>query len=131
METNDMSDDQPRRRGPAPRPASEQRRHPVSCRLTDAELAELERRRAAVSRGEWLRLAAFGTPPRVVPSVNRVAWADLARTAGNLNQLARAVTEGRLAGDADLSATLTDLRAQLDRVRAELIGVASEDPDEM
>lgn len=66
-----------------------------------------------------------------IPSVNRVAWADLARTAGNLNQLARAVNEGRLPGDADLSATLTELRAQLDRVRAELIGIPSEDPDEV
>lgn len=86
-----------RRHGPKPKPASEQRRHPVSCRLTDAELTQLDARRGKVSRGEWLRLAALGKPPRMVPEVNKVAWSDLARAAGNLNQITRAINEGPVA----------------------------------
>lgn len=113
-----------RRYGPEPKPLHEQRRHPVSCRLNDAELAQLDARRGQVSRGEWLRLAALSKPPRIVPHVNKIAWADLARSAGNLNQITRAINDGRLpASDAALAGTaVTELRAQLDIVRSLLIG---------
>ena len=113
-----------RRHGPKPKPAAEQRLHSVSCRLTDAELVRLDARRGQVSRGEWMRLAALDRPPRIVPEVNKVAWADLARVAGNLNQITRAINEGRLptkdmpgAGKA-----VMDVRAHLDAVRGLLIG---------
>lgn len=117
-----------RRHGPKPKPPEEQRRHGISCRVNDAELALIDQRRGKVSRGEWLRLAALSKPPRIVPEVNKVAWADLARTAGNLNQLTRAVNEGRLPVK-DVPAfgkALMDLRAQLDVVRASLIGLDGE-----
>lgn len=119
-----------RRHGPKPKPASEQRRHPVSCRLTDAELARLDARRGQVSRGEWMRLAALGKPPRIVPEVNKVAWADLARAAGNLNQITRAINEGRLPVKdvPSVGKVVMDVRAQLDAVRRHLIGL--EVPDE-
>ena len=113
-----------RRHGPKPKPAAEQRRHSVSCRLTNAELVHLDARRGQVSRGEWMRLAALDKPPRTVPEINKVAWADLARVAGNLNQITRAINEGRLptkdvprAGKA-----VMDVRAHLDAVRGLLIG---------
>lgn len=119
-----------RRHGPRPKPDHEQRRHSVSCRLTDAEMARLDARRGQVSRGEWLRVSALGKPPRIVPEVNKVAWADLARAAGNLNQLTRAINEGRLSvADAPgVSAAVMDVRAQLDSVRRLLVGM--EVPDE-
>lgn len=127
-----MVDDLPRkrRRGPTPLAPDQQRRHAVSCRLTDAELTTLDQRRGQVSRGEWLRLAALAAPPRIVPEVNKVAWADLARVAGNLNQLVRAINEGRWpVKDAPTGqATIMELRAQLDAVRAQLIGLGDDRP---
>lgn len=128
-----MSDDAPekrRRHGPKPRPEAEQRRHAVSCRLTDAELVRLDQLRGEVSRGEWLRLAAMAKPPRIVPTVNKVAWADLARAAGNLNQITRAINEGKLSVKdvPSVGRAVMDVRAQLDAVRRLLIG--QEAPDE-
>lgn len=122
-----MSPDVPekkRRHGPKPKPPHEQRRHAVSCRLTDAELATLDERRGEVSRGEWLRVSAMSKPPRIVPTINKVAWSDLSRTAANLNQLTRAINEGRwLLDDApSTQETLMQLRADLDEVRIQLIG---------
>lgn len=124
-----MPADTPKRRhGPKPKPSHELRRHSVSCRLTDEEIAILDQRRGKVSRGEWLRLAALSAPPRIVPEVNKVAWADLSRAAGNLNQLMRAVNEGRFKVDElpKANAALTDLRAKLNAVRAALIGLDGE-----
>ena len=126
-----MPDDAPakkRRYGPKPKPAHEQRRHPISCRVNDAEIAIIDQRRGKVSRGEWLRLAALSKPPRIVPEVNKVAWAELSRAAGNLNQLARAINEGRwpVKDAPGAKATLMELRAHLDAVRASLIGLDGE-----
>lgn len=127
-----MPDDRParRRHGPTPKPESEQRRHAVSCRLTDAELARLDELRGEVSRGEWLRLAAMAKPPRIVPTVNKVAWADLARAAGNLNQITRAINEGKMPVKdvPSVGRAVMEVRAQLDAVRRLLIG--QEAPDE-
>jgi hypothetical protein len=119
-----------RRHGPTPKPVAEQRRHAVSCRLTDAEIARLDELRGEVTRGEWLRLAAMAKPPRIVPTVNKVAWADLARAAGNLNQITRAINEGRLLVNEvpSVGQVVMDVRAQLDAVRRHLIGL--EAPDE-
>lgn len=129
-----MSDIEPKRRkrGPKPRPASELRRHGVSCRLTDAELVRLDERRGKVSRGEWLRLAALSRPPRIVPEVNKEAWADLSRAAGNLNQIARAINEGRLPmkDAARASKAVIGVRDQLNAVRRLLIGMEDSDESE-
>lgn len=113
-----------RRHGPTPKPVAEQRRHSVSCRLTDAEIARLDELRGEVSRGEWLRLAAMARPPRIVPAVNKVAWADLSRVAGNLNQMNRAINEGRLTASdaAGAGRMLMELRGQVDQLRRLLIG---------
>ena len=118
-------DEKKRRHGPAPKPAAAQRRHAVSCRLTDAELARLDELRGGVSRGEWLRLTALSKPPRIVPEINKIAWADLARAAGNLNQVTRAINEGKLpVKDApSVGRAVMDVRAQLDVVRRLLIGL--------
>lgn len=117
-----------RRHGPRPKPEEEARVHGVSCRLTHDELAELDRRRGKVRRGEWLRLAALSAPPRIVPEVNKIAWADLAKASSNLNQLTKAVNEGRLPAQ-DLPAAntfLLSLRAKIEAVRASLIGDENE-----
>ena len=114
-----------RRRGPEPKPREEQRLHSVSCRLTDAEFALLDERRGKVSRGEWLRRAALAQPPRIVPTLNKEAWSELSRTASNLNQLTKALNEGRWQpGDkAAAEKALRMLWDQLKAVRAHLIGL--------
>lgn len=104
--------------------------HSVSCRLTDAELAILDERRGKVSRGEWLRRAALAEPPRIVPEINKQAWSELSRTASNLNQMTRALNEGRWnPGDQkEAKRALQLLWDQLKAVRAQLIGLEEEKP---
>ena len=101
-------------------------------RLDPAELAWLDASRAGVHmrRGEYLRSAALGKLPPTIPAVNREAWAALARVAGNLNQLARSVNEGRAVG-LDLR-ELGELRAAVQDVRRDLLGVKAQadEPDE-
>lgn len=106
-----------RRRGPAPLDEIERRVHSVNARLSAAELAALDERRAAVrmQRGAYLRAAALLRLPPSVPAINREAWASLARAAGNLNQLAR-----HLAGSDAVE--LEAIRAALADFRRGLIG---------
>lgn len=107
-----------RRRGPAPLDAADKRRHSVSVRLNDAELARLDALRETVrmQRGEYLRAAALHRLPPSIPAVNRRAWAELARTAANLNQLARRLNAGE-------ALELAEVRAAVDDLRRRLIGV--------
>lgn len=114
-----------RRRGPAPLDAADRRLHTVSVRLTAAELACLDARRDAVQmqRGEYLRAAALHRLPPTIPEVNREAWAALARTAANLNQIARHLNEGLRDGERlELSAQLATCLRVLLLVRGDLIG---------
>ena len=119
-----------RRRGPAPLDATDKRRHTVSARLNDAELAELDAARGPYQRGEWLRMAGIGKLPPTIPSVNREAWAVLATVVSNLNQYQSAINAGR--AHAIPAGVLEALRDQVQDLRRELLGVRndSEDPDE-
>lgn len=105
-------------------PVPDLRTHTVSVRLSDAELAVLDERRELVRmrRGEYLRAAALHRLPQVVPAINRQQWAELARLAANLNQIARAVAVN--AGlPADVQACLTECREVLVQVRNALVGI--------
>lgn len=107
--------DRSARRGPTPLPADQRREHCVSVRLNAAELATLDARRGAFQRGEWLRMAALDKLPPTVPALNSEAWVELARAAGNLNQIARALNTGE-------QIEKGGLRDQLNQFRAALIG---------
>lgn len=103
-----------RRRGRTPKAPEALQRHLVACRLTDAELAQLDLGRGVLTRGEGLRQLALARrlPPHI-PEVNRQAYAELARASANLNQLARrANIEGQLEVAA-LSAALAAFRLAL------------------
>jgi predicted NUDIX family NTP pyrophosphohydrolase len=114
------------KRGPTPKFEDELRSVRVSVYLSEPELAELDRRRSGIRRADWLRKAGLGQLPRTVPEINRDAWAELARVAANLNQHQRAINEGRaVPGSVDLS----DLRASVDALRNELLGVRGESED--
>ncbi len=116
-----------RRRGPAPLDAAVKRVHMVSSRLSAAELAMLDERRAAfrMRRGEYLRAAALQRDlPPTIPAINREQWAELARLAANLNQIARALNMGDRPHDcAGLHDQIAECLRVLAMVRGALIGV--------
>ncbi len=119
-------DDKKRKRGRKPKAEEDLRKHPVTCRLTDAEAAHVDRLRGAMTKGEWIRTAALKRPPRVVPAINREAWVALARSASNLNQALV------LARRDDSRDSLIELKEQLAEFRAALIGavLTQEEDDE-
>ena len=109
------------KRGRKPKSAPDKRQHLVACRLTDAEQAQLERGRSALSAGEWLRTLALARRlPRAIPEINLEAYGALARSAANLNQLARRANAADRLEIAELAATLATFRAALLGVGSEL-----------
>ena len=116
--TNDRALNKRRRYGPKPLPEDERRRHTVSVRLNDDELAQVDARRAkiAMQRGEYLRKAAFDRLPPSIPELNKTAWVELGRLGGNVNQIAHHLN----AGDA---VPIQEIQALLGELRRALIGV--------
>lgn len=111
-----------RRFGPAPLPADQQRGHRLSVYVTEAERAELERRaeRSGMRTPAYLRESGLNRLPPTIPEVNREAWSALARSAANLNQIARSLN----AGD---SLQAKQIRAALLEFRRDLIGAKGEE----
>lgn len=87
-----------RRRGPAPTPEQQKRKKRISVYLTDVEYSELlSRVNHKDDLAPYMRAQAFAgkTPYSVkVPEINLQAYAELARAAANLNQIARSLNEG-------------------------------------
>lgn len=100
-----------RKRGRKKLPVDRLRRHAVTPHLTDEELVIVDRSRGKMSRAEWLRVAALNNPPEIIPQINREAWLELARSAANLNQLAKSANQGGAL--ASLSRELAEFRAAL------------------
>lgn len=99
------------------------RSHCVSVRLNKSELADLDERRegTGMQRGEWLRAAALSAVPTPIPPLNRQAWAELARSSANLNQLTRHLNES---AGADSQTVLA--MAELKTFRLALISAKTE-----
>ena len=112
-----MSDTPRRRYGPEPLPPEQQRDHRFSVYVTESERAEVERRAALVGMRPpaYLREAGLSRLPHSVPQLNREAWVALARTAANLNQLAKHLNQsGYTAFDCGpIAAAVNDLRNAL------------------
>ena len=94
----------------------------VNVRMTDDELQLIDsfRKDTALSRSAYLRETALATPPKVIPSINREQWANLARIGSNLSQLAHQANLDRFndSVESDVIEALTVLRA----VRHQLLG---------
>ena len=106
----------PRKRVPKTKSKhKELRSHCVSSRFTPSELATLDERRGKIPRGEYVRRCTFGTPPVPIPQPNVEKYAELARAAGNLNQISRKVNEGVF--------NIESLARELALFRMRLIGV--------
>jgi len=95
----------------------ELRTHCVSVRFNPVELQELDRRRGKIQRGTFLRNLFLGKrEPAQIPEPNRKAYAETARWASVLNQIARRMNEGE---DVDIEST----RATLAGFRRSLLGL--------
>lgn len=80
--------------------------------------------RAHLTPAEYMRRRALRAPlPVVVPEVNRAAWVELGKLAGNLNQLVRRLNLGQVAAvqPADV-ATVARVEVQVQALRRALVG---------
>lgn len=115
-------------RGRGGRPKSEPgtgRLTTVSTRVSAAELAALQAKAAQMGMkpADWLRHAALSRrlPSTPVPELNRLQYAELARLAANLNQLAKAANREQIVVVSD--ELLTQVQAEVSRLRLALLGV--------
>lgn len=108
-----MTEERKSKRGPKPIDPNAKRSHCVSTRLNDEELQRLDSQRGAFQRGEWMRMAALDKLPPSIPEINRQAYAELAHSGANLNQLLRRVNGGHALEIEELIAILSDYRLSL------------------
>jgi alkanesulfonate monooxygenase SsuD/methylene tetrahydromethanopterin reductase-like flavin-dependent oxidoreductase (luciferase family) len=119
-----------KRRGPRPLALDAVRVHTVSVRLNSAELADLDSARAFVkmARGQYLRAASRGVLPPTIPQINRDAWLNLARVAGNLNQYQAQINAGTVIGQP--SEVIEELRDLVQKLRFELLGIRESEAED-
>lgn len=100
------------------------RRTTIGVRVTDAEYAALQEKAAtmALTPAHWLRDAALKRrlPSPPAPAINIAEYGKLARLSANLNQLVRAVNEGRPVTIHDNM--LRDLMDEVAQLRLALLG---------
>ena len=101
-------------------PPNRIRRHTVTVRLNDIELAKINGSRNQLSKSCWLRSSALQQLPPSVPEVNKNAWQELTGSLQKLNDLTSFLL--RRGEDAQpLSQELTALKMKLSHVRDALI----------
>ena len=96
----------------------------IGVRVSPSEYVALKVKAEALSvtPAQWLRQAALSRrlPSPPVPAINREEYANLARLAANLNQLAKAANEGRNVVVND--GLMQRLTAEVNRLRLSLLG---------
>ena len=108
----------------------------ITVRVNGVERALLEERAAAAGLDVGAYVRAMGLGRRVVgvvPEVNRGAWAELARTTANVNQIAAHLNGGGRfdeRGTPRVAHALDAVRGELERLRAVLIGPFADADDE-
>ena len=133
----DRHGDTRRRRPGRPAKAVGDRRDDwITVRVNGAERALLEARAAAAGLDIGAYVRAAGLRRRivgVVPTVNRGAWGELARTTANVNQIAAHLNGGGRfdeRGTPRVAQALDAVRDELDRLRSVLIGPFDDADDE-
>jgi hypothetical protein len=133
MPTKDES-----RRGRGGRPksvAADVRSTTIGVRVSASEYAALRIRadEMKMTPAQWLRTAALARrlPAMPVPAINREQYAELARLAGNINQLAYLANSNRISfvegADAEL---LRSLDKKISELRLTLIGIHNDDSED-
>lgn len=89
-------------------------RHCVSVRFTEAELEKIDGYRGKIPRGTWCRKAILGKPVAVPPEPNREKYAETARWAANLAQIAHRLNRGE-------ASEIDDIRRELSAFRRSLL----------
>ncbi|WP_459492228.1 hypothetical protein [Erwinia amylovora] len=101
-------------------PQNRIRRHTVTVRLNDIELARVNILRNQLSKSCWLRSSALQQLPPTVPEPNKEAWQELTHSLQKLNDLGsfllRKGTDAQL-----LSHEVTILKLKLSHVRDALL----------
>lgn len=80
-----------------------------------------------MQRGEYLRSASRGVLPPTIPQINREAWANLGRVAGNLNQYQQAINAGTVHGHPP--EVIQELAELVQKLRAELLGITESEAE--
>ncbi len=91
-------------------------KHCVSVRFSAEELAKIDALRGKIPRGTWCRRAILGKPIAVPPEPNREKYAESARWAANLSQIARHLNQGEIPD-------LIEVRRELYLFRRSLLGL--------
>lgn len=116
-----------KRAGGRPAKSESERLKNVPLRMTAAERQEAEKNAAdaGLTLSAYLRDRTLGKPVRgVVPAINREAYAELARLAGNLNQVAAHLNAGTMSPDwMLLHDMLSEIRREVGKLRLDLLGV--------
>ncbi|MDR1242342.1 MAG: mobilization protein [Deltaproteobacteria bacterium] len=123
-----MQEHKNKRTGGRPRADQDKiRKRTIGVRVNAAELNELRIKANSVglSLAQLLRKIALSKAPLrpLVPEINRVAYAELAKLAGNLNQLVRAANEGRTILPMPIM-EFQKIQATVNLLRLALIGVS-------
>lgn len=125
---SEAADPTPPKRGRGGRPKNEPgtvRDVTIGVRVSPSEYVALKAKAEAMSvtPAQWLRQAALSRrlPSPPVPAINREEYANLARLAANLNQLAKAGNEGRNVVVND--GLMERLTAEVNRLRLGLLGM--------
>lgn len=101
-------------------PPSRIRRHTVTVRLNDIELARVNNLRDQLSKSCWLRSSALQQLQPSVPEINREAWHQLTASLQKLNDLTSFLN--RRGTDAQpLSQEVNALKVKLSHVRDALL----------
>ncbi|WP_432413838.1 hypothetical protein [Pantoea allii] len=101
-------------------PPNRIRKHTVTVRLNDIELAKVNGSRNQLSKSCWLRSSALKQLPPTVPEINKEAWQELTGSLQKLNDLGSFLL--RRGEDAQpLSQEVNALKVKLSHVRDALL----------
>ncbi|WP_455820546.1 hypothetical protein [Pseudomonas cerasi] len=101
-------------------PPNRLRKHTVTVRLNDPELAQVNNLRKQLSRSSWLRDSALQQLPPSIPELNQDAWQQLTVSLQKLNDLGSFLN--RRGSDAQpLSQEVNALKVKLSHVRDALL----------
>lgn len=126
MDTMPTQPTRQHRRGRPRVPDVDRRRIKVSINLNQPEADQLafKSEDAGMDTAAYIRIAALGNSITAVPAINREAYTELARLAGNLNQLMRHINSDKsvVVNGQQLGTGLEKLRAEVQALRAALLG---------